>query len=260
MFTKTILNLLWLSIAGLSALQGSDTAANVLIVIIDGARYSETFGDPDRAYIPRMDAIAQNGAIVNSFYNDSLTYTSRAIPALWCGSWTAVQDTVINGQATQYTQKPTLFEYFRKQTGASADSCVYVLKYVPSLWRPSFRADYGPDFWPSFVSEGSTDRDVLQNALTVMNTTHPRLLWVYFAGVDHAGHSGDWAAYTEAIQLADSCVGVLWDAVQQDSVYGGRTDLLVTNDHGRHDDQHGGFSGHGDDCDGCRHIMLLAAG
>ncbi|NIW99096.1 MAG: T9SS type A sorting domain-containing protein, partial [Phycisphaerae bacterium] len=33
-----------------------------------------------------------------------------------------------------------------------------------------------------------------------------------------------------------------------------------TNDHGRHDDQHGGFSGHGDGCEGCRHIMFLALG
>ncbi|NOZ73761.1 MAG: T9SS type A sorting domain-containing protein [FCB group bacterium] len=251
---------LWTALSGYSFLGAQTASNNLLVVIIDGARYSETFGDPNRTYIPNMNSIARNGSLVNTFYNDSLTYTSRAIPALWCGSWTTVQDTIINGQSTQYTRKPTLFEYFRKQASISADSCVYILKYVPSLWLPSFHPDYGPDFWPSFVSEGSEDQDVLQNTLDVMNATHPRLLWVYFAGVDHAGHSGDWAAYTQAIQVADSCVGVLWDALQQDSVYAGRTNLMVTNDHGRHDDQHGGFSGHGDDCDGCRHIMLLAAG
>jgi hypothetical protein len=36
--------------------------------------------------------------------------------------------------------------------------------------------------------------------------------------------------------------------------------MFVTNDHGRHDDQHGGFSGHGDGCEGCRHIQFLALG
>ncbi len=36
--------------------------------------------------------------------------------------------------------------------------------------------------------------------------------------------------------------------------------MFVINDHGRHDDAHGGFSGHGDTCFGCRHVMLLAIG
>ncbi|RMF08294.1 MAG: T9SS C-terminal target domain-containing protein [Candidatus Neomarinimicrobiota bacterium] len=232
----------------------------LVLVIIDGARYSETFGDSLRSHIPRLDSIAQSGALATEFYNDSLTYTSRAIPALWCGSWTDVQDTVYQGGSTQYTKKPTIFEYFRKQTGADTSQCQYVLKYVPSLWLPSFRPDYGPAYWPRFVSQGSSDRMVLENALNVLEQDHPQLLLVYFADVDHAGHSGDWSAYLQAIETADSCVGALWSALQSDPFYANRTDLLVTNDHGRHDDQHGGFQGHGDGCDGCRHILFLAAG
>ncbi len=251
--------ILWILING-SFLPAQNSPRNLIVVIIDGARYSETFGDPNRTYIPEMSAIAQQGALVNTFYNDSLTYTSRAIPALWCGSWTDVQDTVVNGFSTQYTRKPTLFEYYRKQANLPVDSVYYVLKYISSLWLPSFHPEYGPDYWPTFESEGSSDQDVLDHILSVMETAHPRLLWVYLADVDHAGHSGDWAAYTHAIQVADSIVGAIWTTVQQDAFYAGRTNLLVTNDHGRHDDLHGGFSGHGDGCDGCRHIMLLARG
>src|SRR5208282_383560 len=55
-------------------------------------------------------------------------------------------------------------------------------------------------------------------------------------------------------------VGLLWKKIQSDSVYKNTTTLFVTNDHGRHDDQHGGFRDHGDACEGCRHIMLLALG
>ena len=33
--------------------------------------------------------------------------------------------------------------------------------------------------------------------------------------------------------------------------------MIVTNDHGRHDYD---FRGHGDNCEGCRHIMLLIIG
>ena len=36
--------------------------------------------------------------------------------------------------------------------------------------------------------------------------------------------------------------------------------MLITNDHGRHDDKHGGFESHGCGCEGCKHIMLFAIG
>ncbi len=233
---------------------------NVVIVIIDGARYSETFGDPNRTYIPKMDSLAQYGTYIDEFYNDSLTYTSRAIPALWCGAWTGVQDTFYNGRWTQYTLKPTLFEYFRKYKQAPSDQCYYVLKYIASLWLPSFHSDYGPNYWPTFQSMGSTDNEVLSQALFIMNTYHPRLNWIYFADVDSYGHGGNWNNYTQAIQNVDDIVGIIWHTIQSDSIYKNNTYMFVTNDHGRHDSAHGGFQGHGDGCDGCRHIMYLALG
>ncbi|UCH11533.1 MAG: alkaline phosphatase family protein, partial [Fidelibacterota bacterium] len=236
------------------------TTQNVVIVIIDGARYSETFGDTNRTYIPVMDNLALEGTYLEHFYNDSFTYTSRALPALWCGTWTGVRDTLYEGVATKYAVQPTLFEYFRRQTGAPAEKCYYVLKYITSLWLPSFHSQYGPQYWPTYHSVGSTDVDVLGQALWVMDNYHPQLLWIYLADVDGAGHSGDWSRYTSAIQTADSIVGVIWDALQNDPFYADQTTMFVTNDHGRHDDQHGGFSGHGDGCDGCRHIMFLAVG
>ncbi|MFQ5584047.1 MAG: T9SS type A sorting domain-containing protein [Calditrichia bacterium] len=233
---------------------------NVVIVIIDGARYSETLGDTAHTYVPYMGNLTHQGAYVDQFYNDSLTYTSRAIPALWCGTWTEVRDTTYNGQNTRYAVKPTLFEYFRKQAAAPAENCIYVLKFINSLWLPSFNANYGPGYWPLFHSQGSTDEDVLVEALGVISTFHPRLLWIYLADVDGAGHSGNWQAYTRAIQIADSIVGVIWSTIQSDSYYMNNTTMFVTNDHGRHDDAHGGFQGHGDGCDGCRHIMFLTVG
>ncbi len=249
--------ILYISCISLTNLYASE---NLVIIVIDGARYSETFGDPAHTYIPRMTAMAGEGTMIGTFYNDSLTYTSRAVPALWCGSWTTTRDTVYDGIATQYAVKPTIFEYFRKQKGVPETNCVYVLKYISSLWLPSFDASYGPAYWPYFHSQGSTDSDVATEAQYIMDMYSPNLLLIYLADVDGAGHSGDWYEYTRAIGRADSIVGLLWDKIQSDPQYRDKTTLIVTNDHGRHDDQHGGFSGHGDDCDGCRHIMFLAIG
>jgi hypothetical protein len=233
---------------------------NTVIIIIDGARYSETFGDTNHTFIPQMWNISQQGTYIDSFYNDSITYTYRAIPALWTGSWTAVRDTFYNGNWTKYSVKPSIFEYYRKQKNIPAEKVYYVLKYISSLWLPSFDQDYGPNYWPTFHSYGTTDDDVDSQAQWVMDTYQPSFLWIYLADVDNYGHSGDWQLYTKAIQKADSIVALIWNKIQSDSFYQNSTTLFVTNDHGRHDDQHGGFSGHGGDCEGCRHIMFLALG
>jgi len=233
---------------------------NIIILIIDGARYSETFGDPDHTYIPEMAEIAAEGTLLEHFYNESVTYTSRAIPALWCGSWTEVNNIYYNGINTKHAVKPTIFEYYRKGKNKPAEECFYVIKQLSSLWLASFDPDYGPDYWPEYHSAGSTDAEVASEAEYVMDTYHPPFLLIYLADVDSYGHSGNWESYTNAIQKADSITGLIWQKAQADPFYKDKTTLFVTNDHGRHDDQHGGFSGHGDGCDGCRHIMFLAAG
>jgi hypothetical protein len=231
-----------------------------MIIIIDGARYTETFGDPNHTYIPKMWNMRTQGTYFTNFYNDSMTYTSRAIPALWCGSWTEVRDTVCNGHNTQYSIKPTIFEYSRKQKSLPADQCFYVLKFITNLWLPSFHANYGPQYWPTYHSQGVSDDDVVNQAQYVLTNFHPHFIWIYLADVDGAGHSGNWPNYVDAIQNADSIVSVLWNFVQSDPFYQNSTYLFITNDHGRHDDQHGGFQGHGNGCEGCRHIMFLALG
>lgn len=232
----------------------------MMIVIIDGVRYSETLGDATHTYTPRMWGLTTQGTMISSFINNNYTYTSRAIPALWCGAWTDVQSITYNGSSTQYSVLPTIFEYYRKDKSAPANECVYVTKYLASLWLPSFDADYGENYWPTFHSVGSNDKDVATQAQLVIDNSHPRFLWVYLADVDHAGHLGVWSGYTKAIYSADSIVGLLWDKIQSDPFYKDSTNLIVTNDHGRHDDAHGGFQGHGCSCEGCRHIEFLAVG
>jgi len=230
---------------------------NVVVVIIDGARYTETFGDPEHTYVPRMAELAQEGTIISEFYNDGFTYTSRAVPALWCGSWTEVQNINYEGSNTQCTLDPSIFEYFRKQKNQPDTKSIHELTYVSSLWLQSFHSDYGEDYWPYTVSQGSTDEEVVNQAKEDMATYQPQLTWVYLPNVDHEGHSGVWENYTGAISTADSLVNELWSYIQNDPFYKDNTTLLVTNDHGRHTDD---FLGHGCSCDGCRHIMFLALG
>jgi hypothetical protein len=233
---------------------------NVALVIIDGLRYSEGLGDPDHTYVPEMWALAQQGTIIEPFTNNGYTYTSRAVPAIWCGAWTDMDDFSdpdCGGDSNIHARLPTIFEYFRKQLVRPEEDCLYILKDVGCVWKASFDPDYGPDYWPYYHSVGVTDLDVWQQAEPLLDTYTPSFFLIYLASVDHWGHSGDWNAYVNAIAEADSVVGMLWDYLQEHPFYAGTTTLFVTNDHGRHDYD---FTGHGCGCDGCRTVQLLAVG
>jgi len=94
-----------------------------------------------------------------------------------------------------------------------------------------------------------------------MDDHHPRLIIVNFPETDTKGHTGDMPSYLAAIKNVDSLINALWTKIQTDDFYKDNTTLFITNDHGRHADTvSSGFSGHGDHCDGCEHIMCLALG
>ncbi len=231
----------------------------VVLVIIDGLRYSEGLGDPARTHVPEMNALAQQGTLVETFLNDGYTYTARAVPAIWCGGWTQMvsfSDPNCGGMGNYYSAMPSLFEYYRKGLSRPASDCIYVLKYLCS-WKGSFNSSYGPTYWPTYHAVGSTDDDVWAQAQIVLSTQAPRLMLLYLADVDHAGHSGVWNDYVQAIANADDIVGRLWQTLQSNPAYAGKTTMIVTNDHGRHTTD---FTGHGDSCAGCRRIQLLAVG
>ncbi len=232
---------------------------HVVLVIIDGLRYSEGLGDPSHAQVPHMASLAEQGSLISDFQNNGFTYTSRAIPAIWCGAWTDINtfsDPTCNGSSNNTTELPTVFEYYRKQLDRPAEDCVYTLKEL-CPWKASLDPNYGMDYWPLYHAVGYSDEDVWHETEEVIANQAPHFLLMYLADVDHAGHSGVWSNYINAISIADSLVGELWTTLQSDSAYAGKTTMLVTNDHGRHTNN---FSGHGDDCDGCRHIQLLAVG
>lgn len=231
----------------------------VVLVIIDGMRYSEGLGDPSFENVPRMGALAAEGTLVSDFQNDGNTYTSRAIPAIWCGAWTDINtfsDPSCDGSTNNTTELPTIFEYYRKHLERPVEDCIYTLKAL-CPWKASLDPDYGMDYWPTYHAVGYTDEDVWHETEQVISNLAPRFLLMYLADVDSRGHSGDWNEYLHAISNADSLVGELWTTLQADTAYAGKTTMLVTNDHGRHDYD---FQGHGDGCSGCRHIQLLAIG
>lgn len=229
-------------------------AQHAIVAIIDGARYSETFA-AESSYIPYIwNKLRPQGAIWINFRNEGKTKTVPAHASIETSVW---QDIDNAGQKQPNT--PTMFEYFRKKHNAPEQSTAIVvgkkkLDVLASSTVPEYK-NYAASF-----TLAKNDNDVLAQALAVLKRSHPAILLLNFPDVDHAGHSGNWNAYLAALKNVDSLLFVLWNFVQADSIYKNTTTLFITNDHGRHDNEHGGFADHGCSCEGCQHIMLLAIG
>ena len=58
----------------------------------------------------------------------------------------------------------------------------------------------------------------------------------------------------------DSLINIILNFVKNDPIYQEKTSTFITNDHGRHNDLKGSFANHGNNCEGCKHILFAAYG
>ena len=239
----------------------ADQTPNAIVVVIDGARYAETFGADGQRNIPHIwNDLRPQGTIHTGFYNHGQTVTFGAHATMLTGnnSWISFPDWAIpelNRPAT-----PTLFEYFRTATGADPTQAWLVanLGMTPlEAMTYSTHPGYGSAYGASWLLAPREDEDVIGEVVGLMDQYHPRLLLVNLHGVDRWAHTGRWARYIERIRNADNLVYLLWQKIQSDPFYVDQTTFIVTTDHGRHSRN---FEGHGDCCTGCQHIMFLALG
>lgn len=230
---------------------------HVFIVVIDGVRYSESLG-AKASYMPHVwNDLRAKGTIYTNFRNDGATVTCPGHAAMLTGNW----QNIANNGSEEFSD-PTLFELFRKQTKLPEQSCYVVSgKEKLHILTHSTNSAYGKQYGAMFnVSESGKNIDTWERLAAVMSKNHLRAVIVNFAETDITGHQGKWDRHLSAITEVDSLLWLLWNKIQADSIYKDSTTMFVTNDHGRHDDQHAGFKNHGDSCEGCRHIMLLALG
>ena len=231
------------------------SAQNVIIVIIDGARYSETFGAGDK-YIPHLyNDLRPKGTLFTNFRiaDEGETTTNPGQASILTGTWQ-----VIKNDGTERPNKPTVFEYFRKEISSKATDCFIVAgkKKMEALSYSNFPG-YGPNYGASTNCFDAKDDEVFDSLLFIMDKFHPKLMLINFPTTDTKGHSGVWSDYVNTLTNADRLVYQIWQKIQNDPFYKNNTTIFVTNDHGRHNNN---FKDHGDNCEGCEHIMLLAIG
>jgi len=229
---------------------------SVIIVVIDGVRYSESFGS-EAKYIPHLyNDLAPLGTVYTNFRitNEGITSTNPGQASILTGNWQ-----LIANDGTEHPDKPTVYEYYRKEFAANESDCFVVAgkKKLEALSFSTFPG-YGKNYKASTnCFDANTNNEVYDSLIISLNTYRPRLVLVNFPFTDKKAHAGNWEEYISAIRNVDSLVYLLYNKIQSDAFYKDNTTLLITNDHGRHTND---YMNHGCNCDGCEHIMLLAVG
>lgn len=248
---------------------------NVFIVSIDGIRDHEAFayqfqpGETQHPYLPFVwNTLRPQGTSFMEMYNVFCTFTSPGHATILTGNWQMFPNYASESEIFQTRAwKPTIFEYTRKQLGVAQSEtwCVVGKKNcLENNW--SLHPEYGQSYGASLVRapEGPVTMDsdslTVDAVMGVLDEDSPSLLFVNLQAVDALGHYGDYNLYLEAIRLADRAVERIWNRIQTDPSYAGKTTLFVTTDHGRHDPGRGDFTGHGGICHGCQHVMCLVVG
>lgn len=232
-------------------------AERAVIIVLDGLRSSEGFDDPNFTYVPRMAyELAPQGTLARVCSNNGQTVSVPGHTAVASGRYQSLPN-----DGSVRSVFPLLWEYYRDQTGAGGTSTLLpITKRKISILSYSTWVGYGvPD--SARVSGPTWDDEVTTSRfLSEMTLTAPVVSFLNFGGIDMGANTQIWHEYIRAVQRADSLVAVIWQAIQANPLYAGKTDLIVTGDHGRHADGYGEWWDHGDGCPGCRRVPLLALG
>jgi predicted AlkP superfamily pyrophosphatase or phosphodiesterase len=100
-----------------------------------------------------------------------------------------------------------------------------------------------PDSVDNFIYAGFTDVQVVNQAVQVIQTDMPDLLFIHLPDVDSAGHQLGWMSLGQllALSLSDRLLGEVMAALEQQG-YLNHTLLIITADHGGSGFKHGSDS------------------
>jgi hypothetical protein len=241
---------------------------HTIILVIDGARYSETLGDSTHANVPNIFTFSKSGATLTSFRTAAKGSIAENRTETIPGHSRIVTGTYQNiaNDGSVFPDQPGIFQYYRMQTGSSASSSWVIcskdkLRILANTSAPDWKDKYLPSMNCGVNGDGTGGyrSDSLTNIIVLkkLTTDHPALMIINYKGPDSMAHANNWNGYIAAIKEIDGYVKQIWDTIQADSQMKNTTALFIVNDHGRHTTD---YTSHGDSCAGCCNIMCVALG
>ncbi|MBI1836247.1 MAG: sulfatase [Flavobacteriia bacterium] len=238
---------------------------NVIVLIIDGPRFSETFGDSTHENIPHLfKEIAPAGVLFHNFKNNGTTTTVSGHTAITTGNYQNLKN---NG--LDFPRNPSFFQYFLKKTNLTKDQAWIIsskgkLNILSNAKTKKWKDTYSPMSYCGIKGSGvsyENDNTTWIDVKRILANYHPKLMLINLLEVDVRAHENDWKGYIKALKNTDEKAFELFNLINTDNHYKGKTTLIITNDHGRHLNGHkNGFVNHGDKCEGCKHIYCIGIG
>jgi hypothetical protein len=200
-------------------------ASHVLLLFLDGFGYLRYIEARDEGLVPGL-AVLGEPLVGLTRYPPS---TSVASASLLTGADPAV--TGVDRRGIRKTEAETLFDVAAaaglRVEAVEGDALAFNLR--SAAMQLSGDRD----------GNGSTDDNVLANALAVLEEGMPELLYVHFHGIDDAGHSYGPNVPQEAAKIreVDAAVGFILEALPGGSL------IIAFADHGMHTVQEDGRKG-----------------
>lgn len=254
---------------GLSALRiETGSQERLVLLIIDGPRYSETWGDPTHQYISHLSKrLGVEGTVFTNARNAGETRTIPGHIALTTGEY---QDISNNGQ--ELPKEASFLQEYRAATGCdSLRTPIITSKHKLAAlgdcrdrswtgkWLPHI--DCGSPGFGS-VARNRKDSLTLARAKEHIRAYDPLAMLIQFMEPDVTAHKLDSLGYLQGIRESHRFADDLISFIQTlDEERGTATTIIITNDHGRHlNGVKEGLYQHGCNCEGCRHINLMIFG
>jgi hypothetical protein len=253
-------------------------AENLFIIVINGVRYDDAFGDKNHLYIDNIwNKLRPLGTICTRFDNPELTFPIPSQMSLLTGVWHVLENPLSTNIRPVY---PTLFEYWNSAHKEPGNSSYFASNDAAfGIVSCSNQAGYGATYAPVFEIDTVSDKNnaVYEKVMPYILEKHPSFVYLSLGtGIGGKGKIGNGLGhdeckpvqkdacapdmlntYYESIIFMDAIVYDLWDRIQQEKVYKDKTVFLVLSVHGRHTNE---FHGFGDKCRGCRQLFMLAIG
>jgi hypothetical protein len=252
-------------------------AENLVIIVINGVRYNDAFGDKNKLYIDNMwTQLRPLGTIFTKLENPEITVPIPSQMSLLTGVWHVLENPLDSSIQPAF---PTLFEYWKSVHKKTVNPCYFAsnLAAFKNL-SCSNHTGYGTKYAPVFDFEMESDETnaVYEKVMPYILKNHPSFVYLSLGtgiggigtigglrGVDCEPNLKDVCAgdmlnkYYESIILMDAIVYDLWGQIQEQKAYKDKTVFLVLSSHGRHTHD---FHSFGDKCQGCRQLFMLAIG
>lgn len=233
-------------------------AQRVIIISVDGLR-SDVIESFDASQLPAFHRLMDEGAwTLNARSDPQFTITMPNHVSMMTGRWVhdaagsgpshgwaynddADPNLTVHANNTSYV--PSIWDVVHDEGGRTG---LFATKEKFAAFDRSWNEEYGradltsPDYGTDKIDRyvyKNLSTDLIDDFLTEATSTPLDLAFIHLADPDREGHATGWnpamgSAYTQSIIHVDTQLGRILDFVETHPSWAGRTQLILTSDHG----------------------------